>query len=481
MAFIPRLPTLSQSQSLTNHPDYQGTPSVSVKSARTQHSATAQRQCNRALAKLSCWLLVVILGVPLAAQTQVPRKYFGMQMHSGVITRQPWPVVSFGTMRLWDAGVQWHDINTAPGVYDWTKLDLWLADAKAHDADVLYAFARTPQWASSNPYDPSCGEGPGLCDPPNDLNADGTGSDQHWQDFVTAIVTHSKNSSNAHIQYWELWNEAYNPLSWSGTIPQMIRMSRDATRIIKSIDPTAVILSPSVDIEGSKGRNWLTSYLAAGGGQYFDRVAFHGYVQKAGMGYPVPENILDYISMTRTILNAYGQGGKGLWDTEASWGKPSLSDFTDLDLQAAFLARFYFVHRAAGVRRFLWYQWNQNTTGAGTLWIPDPNVPSAPGTVLKPGVAYAQVYDWMVGANLNGCSSSGTIWTCQLSRSGGYVAEAIWDTSQTCANGSCTTVGYTVDPQYVRYRALDGSITSITGFMVPVGTKPILLENGSPR
>ena len=163
------------------------------------------------------------------------------------------------------------------------------------------------------------------------------------------------------------------------------------------------------------------------------------------------------------------------------WGKPSLSDFTDLDLQAAFLARFYFVHRAAGVRRFLWYQWNQNTTGAGTLWIPDPNVPSAPGTVLKPGVAYAQVYDWMVGANLNGCSSSGTIWTCQLSRSGGYVAEAIWDTSQTCANGSCTTVGYTVDPQYVRYRALDGSITSITGFMVPVGIKPILLENGSPR
>src|SRR5438128_4255797 len=171
VAFIPRLPTLSQSESLTNHADYHGTPSVSAKSARTQHSPTAQRQCNRALAKLSCWLLVVILGVPLAAQTQVPRKYFGMQMHSGVITRQPWPVVSFGTMRLWDAGVQWHDINTGPGVYDWTKLDLWLVDANAHDADVLDEFARTSRCASSKPYYASGVHGPGLGDLRIDLNA----------------------------------------------------------------------------------------------------------------------------------------------------------------------------------------------------------------------------------------------------------------------------------------------------------------------
>jgi len=47
--------------------------------------------------------------------------------------------------------------------------------------------ARTPTWASSAPTDTTCnytgtdsGEGDGECDPPIDLNSDGSGTDAVW-------------------------------------------------------------------------------------------------------------------------------------------------------------------------------------------------------------------------------------------------------------------------------------------------------------
>ena len=37
------------------------------------------------------------------------------------------------------------------------------------------------------------------------------------------------------------------------------------------------------------------------------------------------------------------------------------------------------------------------------------------------------------------CSVSRTTWTCNFSGSGGYLAQAVWDTSLTCNNGICKT------------------------------------------
>ena len=407
----------------------------------------------------------------------VPVTYFGMHMHGGVISRQPWPVVSFGSVRLWDASVAWADINTSQGVYSWANLDKWLAAAQTHNDQLLYTFGRTPQWASASPYESGCGGGPGQCAPPNDVNADGTGTDQHFKDFVTALANHNKNSATAHIKYWELWNEPFNTPSWVGTIPQIVRMAKDATAILKSVDPSAVVLVPSVCIEGLKARNWLDAYLSAGGSAYADAVAFHGYVQKRGT--PLnPESILTYISQTQTVLAKYGLRNKPLWDTEASWGNPTVSTpaFTDLDMRMGFVARMYLLQQSAGVARFFWYQWNN--PNFGTMWLPNPTNPSAPGTVLKPGVAYGQVENWLAGATLtSACSANGTVWSCSYSRPGGYVARAVWDTAQSCSNGTCTTSSYPVGTQFVQYRTLDGATVLITSSAVSIGYKPILLEN----
>jgi hypothetical protein len=418
---------------------------------------------------------ITVLAPPPGA---VPAGFFGMQMNGGTISQQPWPAAPFGAVRLWDASVSWLEINPSNGNFDFTNLDKWLERIPQHNADILYTFGRTPAWASSNPTDSTCGLAPGTCDPPNDLNADGTGSDQHWKDFVTAIVQHSVNSSKGHIKYWEIWNEAANPPTWTGTVAQTVRMTTDAVQIIHGMDPSAVVLSPSVIIESSSGLDFLQNYLqalqAAGGG--VDGIAVHGYVQLSGQPL-VPESILRYLNQTHSILTAAGQGAKALFDTEASWGDPSTSNpaFTDPEMQAGFVAKMYLLQWQANVARFYWYQWNNDTFG--TLWTPDPNNPSAPGTVLPPGIAYEQVYQWMVGAVGSSCTSAGSVWTCELTRSGGYQALAVWDASQSCSNGSCTTSNYTYPTIYKQYRDLSGNVTALTGTTVAIGTRPILLEN----
>jgi|HubBroStandDraft_6_1064221.scaffolds.fasta_scaffold17050_4 hypothetical protein len=416
----------------------------------------------------------------------IPSTYMGMHMNGGIdgiSGQQPWPVVPFGAVRLWDADVAWADINSGPSAYDFTKLNSWFSLIPQHGADILYTFGRVPSWASSNPTDTTCGFAPGSCDAPIGLNSDGSGSDDVFQQFVTQLVTQSVNSSAGHIKYYELWNEMDNPPSWNGTIQQMVRMNTDAILAIHSLDPSAVILIPSTIIEGVIGRNYLQTYLLAAAPflPSIGAVAFHGYVQQSGDPLD-PESIVTYINQTRSILAPTVLGSKPLFDTEASWGDPSVSNppFTDPDMQSGFLARMYLLQWSESIARFYWYQWNNKRDGI--LWTPDPNNPAGAGTVLAPGVAYGQVYQWLVGTVMSqACSSSGPVWTCELTSTNGYQALAVWDASQSCSNGQCTTSNYSFSSQYVQYRDLAGNTTSITGqSSVPIGAKPILLEN-QPR
>src|SRR5262249_16307224 len=149
----------------------------------------------------------------------------------------------FGSLRLWDTGTGWAQIETADGVYHWDLFDQWLEDTEKFKVkEVMYTFGKTPQWASSKPNDKTCAVswGPGERDAPEDLNPDGTGPDQIWQDFVAALARRSAGR----IKYWELWNEPHNTYYWNGTIPQLVRMAKDARNVILSIDPQAVMLTP---------------------------------------------------------------------------------------------------------------------------------------------------------------------------------------------------------------------------------------------
>src|SRR5262249_20510721 len=140
---------------------------------------------------------------------------------------------SFGTL--------WNGIETSSGVYNFSALDTRLADAAAEGVDVLYTIYSTPSFHSSSPTDSTCGTGLGACDPPSDVNADGSGTDASFINFLTALVNHVGNK----IMYYEVWNEANITTEWTGTYAQLVRMATDARNVIQSVNPKARMLSPS--------------------------------------------------------------------------------------------------------------------------------------------------------------------------------------------------------------------------------------------
>jgi hypothetical protein len=429
------------------------------------------------VAFLAILLILVIIHSQVQAQPPridspgeearpVPDFFFGMTF--GLIDR--WPVVPFYNVRLHDTRTGWAILNPSDGVYDWTSLDRWMEGSQQHGAGpMLYTFSQTPQWASSNPNDRTCRYGPGECDPPNDLNPDGTGTNQHWKDFVSALARHAAGPTK--IRFWEMWNEPRNTFYWTGTAAQLVRMAKDARTIILNVDPKAKLLTPPEVYASPYYEKWWKAYADAGGLQYADILAVHGGIPTGPPTcgkYPLAADFLDMIENFKVFLKGYGVN-KPIWDTEEDWGNTERDCFTDLDLQSAFLAQVYVFHRSAGVRRLFWY------VPTGKLFDLKTGAP------LKPGIAYEQVHGWMMGNALaNGCSATGTMWTCSFTGPNGYQSETVWDTSETCGHGVCQTVPYAVDPSYTQYRTLSGDTIAITNHEVPIGAKPILLEN-KPR
>jgi hypothetical protein len=327
------------------------------------------------------FILVIALLVTASAWSQVPATFFGMTINHIPKEEKLWPNVPLGAIRLWDTGTSWRALNPAPGVYEWSKLDEWFRIAKQHNVDILYTFGRTPDWASSNPQ-AQCSYGPGQCASPKDLRA--------WDEFVRALAAHSAGR----IKYWEIWNEANRPESWTGGIPQLVDMAKRAKTIIQAVDLNAVILTPSAT--GKDGPEWLAAYLKSGGADPADVIAFHGYCGTD------PENLAVLLEKYKLVVAEHGLRKKPLWDTEASWGKSD--KLPDQRERAAFLAVAYLLHLSNGIERFYWYAWDNAEWG--TL---------ARGSEMEPaGHALRQITELVQSSSLEKpCArNSESIWSC---------------------------------------------------------------------
>jgi len=395
----------------------------------------------------------------------IPDSFFGIHINS---TQTPWPIVQVGGQRLHSTNTNWNQIERSQGVYGFEFLDKWIAQAQKNNTPLIYTFDAVPQFYSSDPSDRMCNNGPGACHPPIDLNADGTGSDAAFKNFVTALVNHVGNK----IQFWEIWNEPDQRVQWVPTdssLPysQLMRMAQDAREIILAANPNALMLTPPPVGYPHDAPAWMDGYLAAGGGAYADVIAFHGYVHHWKIGdYPVAENEITLVNSMKAVAAKYGQQDKPLWSTEGGWGNVSHTGFRNPVLQTAFTARFILLQESLGLARSFWYQWD-NPHDTGKLWNgPDRN------DLGMPGIAYQQVQSWTAGATLvTPCApvpEKPSMWTCTYSRPGGYQAIAMWNTTG--------DVKVQVPEGYRSYRGLMGKSGPI-GRTVVTGIWPILLEN----
>jgi hypothetical protein len=371
----------------------------------------------------------------------VPADYFGMT-ENGAAAWSPWPEVSFGTLRMWDTGTRWSQINTSRGYYNWSKTDKVVNLVLSNGKDVIYTFGGTPTWASSQPTQ-ACLYGYGSCAAPKYMSDLST--------FAKALATRYKGK----IKYYELWNEPNDTHYYTGSMSSMVTMSQTIRDAIKSVDPNAIILSPCPTWSSSGSPTiWMTNYLSAGGGQYFDIASYHAYA-----GPNQPEFIVNSIQGIRNALINKGYGSKKIFITEGGWGENKY--LTSTDLQANFLARYLVLAWAKGLSKMVWYSYDNSSWN--TLW-------TSSGGLRPAAYAYRQVYKWMTGATVTGCAQdSNSTWSCSLTRPNGYTAKIIWNPTK--------TTGFSFSTSLDRKWTLSGTLSTISGGYATVGPKPILVEN----
>ncbi len=377
-----------------------------------------------------------------SATGPIPSSLFGMNL----INKANWPTVPVGALGKGTL-TTWPYSEPTRGSFNWANLDAWVATAQNHGVDFFFSNELVPPWAAADQS---------TCGPtyPGSTTIGCTSmvaNIQDWDDFVTALVTRYKGK----IQIYELWNE---PQHFTGTVADMVALTQHMYDKIRSLDPGAVIISPSAIAP------YLDSYFAAGGVKTVDVISLHGYPDPKN---DVAESINGFLTQPlKTVLAKYGLSSKPLWDTEGSWGDESAGAITDPDLQVAFVARFYLLHWSDGIGRLCWYAWD--SASWGTLW-------DSVNGAHPAATAYQQVHNWMVGATMNAqCSvASDSTWTCGFTRSGGYQAQAVWNTA--------TTKAFTPASIYTQYRDLSGKTVAIpSGSSVAIGAKPILLETFTP-
>jgi hypothetical protein len=427
------------------------------------------------------------------------------------------------TLRIWDSGMKWADIETASGSFDWSKMDLTvntLATNPNCAMSVIYTHGNTPIWASAcaGQADPSpclpgptssgygggtqCAPGtsiPGTsdfsCTPPSDIAADGTGTDLQFQTFVNALVTRYAGK----IAYYEVWNEADSPNFWcpdpsggsgapatcAGSIPRMIRMGWDEYNIVHCVDPTAKVLSPSFHGFSSAQGGWMNLYSTqtsisapAGsigncswaanphvtGKQTFDITNFHG----RGSPTSDPTGFLAVYNVAVGEINRDGlpTPNGGFFDDEN--GYIGSADAPTVDLQAAYVSISYVLRASVTNPSILlsgWYAWDSG---------------QAPLQGTDAGLAYDVTAGWLSGSTLTGgCSVAGnTVYSCSGTTSKGKPFTIMWDMgqSQSCMSTCLTSNQPLPSAAYTTWTDLKGNLNQISGGSVPVGYKPVLIE-----
>lgn len=303
------------------------------------------------------------------------------------------PAASY--FRLWDMKVAWRDVNTAPGVFEWSILDRRIAQVEAWGGKPIVVLGLTPQWAAA---DPSAGDprwGAGTASPPADVET--------WRAYVRALV----QRYGGRIGAYEIWNEANLQTFWTGSPGQMADLVDIA---VAEIGETATTLAPSVTTRLASGPRFtseMIAELAPGTVTALDAWSIHTY-PAADAGPTVAQacerRADDIIGWQRELFRAGAAKDmnviKPIWDTEVNFGlagpgaRPKTS-WSDAD-GAALLTCSYQDSRALGIPVTAWYEFTAaeydllgvqmnpgtpainaawaalpSTVGATNPWIPD--------------------------------------------------------------------------------------------------------------
>jgi hypothetical protein len=263
---------------------------------------------------------------------------------------------------------------------------------------------------------------------------------------VTAIVTRYAGR----IKYWETWNEPDCKCFWTGNMTDMATYAKEAATIIRSIDPAATILSPS--FHGPSMVSHFRPFVEAQKWyEMFDVVNMH---MRGKPNYP-PESFLTIWQQVTDEL-AHDAIDAPIWDDEH--GITTGDNITDPDVLAAFAARELMLRASVPMQRQYIYFWDAKDN----LGLQNNLA----------GIAWNTVSSWLMDKATSKVRVSGTVYRVLVDK--GVV---VWDSSQSCSAGCCTSKPYTGIPAKLTHQTdITGTTSPIANATVNLGIKPIYLH-----
>ncbi|MEZ3185707.1 hypothetical protein HZR81_12275 [Pseudomonas sp. LM13] len=177
-----------------------------------------------------------------------------------------------------------------------------------------------------------------------------------YVDFVT-------ESLKGQVAYYEIWNE------WDVEDPRdpaftqdYARLIADAAGIIRQRDPAATVLAGAVTSQGIES-GFALRLLENGLMQSVDGLSLHPYVHCRGWRRNTPEAWIDWMAEVDKELTRAAGRPVPLYLTEMAWPSHQGACGIEETLQAAYLARAFFLARTLpNIKGMWWYDFRNDGT-----------------------------------------------------------------------------------------------------------------------
>ncbi|WP_296604005.1 hypothetical protein [Nocardioides sp.] len=322
-----------------------------------------------------------LVSAPAQAQRVSP-DFFGM--HDANIAGGSVPGVAVGSVRLWDTGTAWSQIEKKRGRFDFTALDTAVNTARNAGLRPLVVLGQTPRFYASKPKAAGW-YGKGASSMPKTISA--------WTKYVTKVAKRYKTSVD-----YQIWNEPNVVGFWSGSVSQMAKLTATGSAAInKAAGRRATVVAPSFPLRLASQKTWFKKYWAAKVGRksiaaMVDVVAVNPYP----LADQAPEASASLLSFAKRVLPKQARR-KPMWNTEINYGllggdtAKSIPDAT----QAAYVARTLLLNAGASVDRVYWYSWRINGI-ANTHLVEDDGT-----TLTRAGRAWQVARGWIVDTDVS--------------------------------------------------------------------------------
>lgn len=369
---------------------------------------------------------LALFPLPLPAQAAappVPSSYFGLH-HAGLHAdgARGFPQTEVGSVRLWDNGVSWREIERSDGVFSWARLDALVSKSRANGASVLLVLGQTPRFHSTRPgVRGAYGRG-----------ASAMPTQASWFRYVKAVAQRNENVWGNSVAL-QVWNESNAAPYWSGTPRQMAQLTAWTRQALNQAGSSAHLVGPAMVTRLSSQQAYINAFYGQRiGGRnvstYVDALSFQLYPVESG----TPEASMALLRQVRAILSRYNVR-KPIYNTEINYGlvggprAGAPARRVSSARQVGNVLRTYVLNAQNNVGRVYWYAWDLqgfvNTKMVFTNGI----------TTTPAGRAFATARSWMLGYSPAGCTRNraGT-YTCTF-RNGTEVRRVVWNPNKRAA------------------------------------------------